>query len=291
MALDYPPSEEYIEGWEKNKEYLEEKKYKHGFKKLTIYYREKNYGLYGNNSNLNVLYHDVSSLSDHYISTEDDNVFSNQFLEWINWGLSYYEEESSVYAICGYMHPAIINKGIKGTFFLRHDLAAWGYGGWFKKDIPLTLDLVDELIKSDKVYRYNMSHMLTSYADLLQMKKNKVVFGDATVKSMLIDRDMFSVYPVKTFVLNKGWDGSGTHGGVRKDYLNQKMEMNRTEETFMHVGEVDETYINNVMDKFFLSNMHWYGKLFDLLVIKLYRLTGYIFNQNIIKDPIKKLVR
>lgn len=291
VALDYPPSERYVNGWKKNKEYLEAKKIKHGFKELNIFYRNKNYGLYGDNSNVNVLYQDVAKLFDRYIFSEDDNVFSKGFLEWINWGLTYFEDDKSIYSICGYMHPVRLETGIKGSYFYRHDLAAWGYGAWFKKIVPATLDLVDDLIKSDKVYQYSMAHMFTSYVDLLQMKKNNIEYGDGIVKAMQIDREMFSVYPVKTFVLNKGWDGSGTHGGVRKDYLNQKMEINRIVDVFQHVSETDEKYINDAMDKYFLSNIHWYGKVLDYLVLKLYRLTGYIFNQSIIKEPIKKLVR
>lgn len=290
VALDYPPSEKYVEGWKKNKEYLDIKRNNNHFKKLNVIYRDRNFGLYGDNSNYNALYREVAKVSDRFILTEDDNVFSKRFLEWINWGLTYFENDNSIYAICGYMHPAKLKKDIKGSYFYRHDLAAWGYGGWFKKRIPLTLELANELIKSEKVYKYEMKHMFTSYVSLLDMKKRGVEYGDAIVKAMEIDRDMYSVYPVQTFVLNKGWDGSGSHGGVRPEYLSQKMGDNLDVE-FQHVSEVDETYINNTMDKFLLNNMHWYGKLLDYLVIKLYRLTGYIFNQNLIKDPIKKLVR
>ena len=43
VALDYPPSEKYMEGWKKNKEFLENCG-DMGFKKLHLIERKENYG-------------------------------------------------------------------------------------------------------------------------------------------------------------------------------------------------------------------------------------------------------
>ena len=70
IGVDYPPSEEYVEGWKKIKEYVHTI---HGFKKTTIFEYKENYGAVKNSKAL-VEY--VFSQYDAYIFTEDDNVFS-----------------------------------------------------------------------------------------------------------------------------------------------------------------------------------------------------------------------
>lgn len=45
VALDYPPSEKYIAGWEKNNVYISEKETNHHFKSFHVLRRERNYGI------------------------------------------------------------------------------------------------------------------------------------------------------------------------------------------------------------------------------------------------------
>ena len=56
VALDYPPSEKYVEGWKVNKEFLENCG-DFGFKKLHLIERSENYGTWmpGDRGNLTCL--------------------------------------------------------------------------------------------------------------------------------------------------------------------------------------------------------------------------------------------
>jgi len=51
IGLDYPPTDEYVEGWKKICEYLKNKEKNNGFKSLTVVRRSYNYGITGAGSN------------------------------------------------------------------------------------------------------------------------------------------------------------------------------------------------------------------------------------------------
>ena len=43
MALDYPPSDKYVDGWKKVDAFLQEKEKNNNFKSLIVYRRKENY--------------------------------------------------------------------------------------------------------------------------------------------------------------------------------------------------------------------------------------------------------
>ena len=56
-------------------------------KKIVVFEREYNYGVKGENNNISALIKYVSTYYDRWIFSEDDNVFSPNFLVYINKGL------------------------------------------------------------------------------------------------------------------------------------------------------------------------------------------------------------
>ena len=84
VALDYPPSEKYKEGWTDIDEYLKNKEADKGIKQLNVVRRKCNCGVGKPNGNWELLEKSLHEHYDRYIFTEDDNVFSPNFLEFIN---------------------------------------------------------------------------------------------------------------------------------------------------------------------------------------------------------------
>ena len=76
VALDYPPSEKYKEGWKKIDDYLRLKESQNGFKKLHVIRRDRNYGICHENGNYETLIREIKKSYDRYILSEDDNEFS-----------------------------------------------------------------------------------------------------------------------------------------------------------------------------------------------------------------------
>lgn len=119
VALDYPPSEKYVEGWKKIDIYLHEKEKGNNFHSLTVYRRETNY-FFSGKGNWQTAVKDATINVDRYIFSEDDNIFSPNFLEFINKGLEKYKNDSSVLAICGYSHPYPIKYSDNNYFMQNH---------------------------------------------------------------------------------------------------------------------------------------------------------------------------
>ena len=128
IGLDYPPSDKYMQGYLKIKEYVSTIS---GFAKITIIKHKTNVGAGGN----------IRSLREygfkHYeavISTEDDNEFSPCFLDYMNKMLKYYKNDKKISSICGYNNLGCYNLSSKQSILLSKDTSAWGLGLWKNKE-------------------------------------------------------------------------------------------------------------------------------------------------------------
>ena len=100
VALDYPPSEKYKEGWKKIDDYLRLKESQNGFKKLHVIRRDRNYGICHENGNYETLIREIKKSYDRYILSEDDNEFSPCFLEFQNKCLERFKDDPRINLVC-----------------------------------------------------------------------------------------------------------------------------------------------------------------------------------------------
>lgn len=213
VALDYPPSEKYVEGWKKNDAYLKEKESDNRFKSLTVYRRKENY-FFSGKGNLATAVKDLPNEIDRFILSEDDNVFSPNFLEFINKGLEKFNDDPSVLAICGYSHPYDVKVSDNNYFLQNVDFSAWGYGIWKSR--------IEAAYVVDRKYLRNK---LKSFSNIMKLKRNglnrllnaiqeafsnkTIPINDNTLSVYMALEDMNVVMPVNSKVRNEGWDGSG----------------------------------------------------------------------------------
>src|SRR5574344_1403880 len=130
VALDYPAIEAHWEGYNKINAYLKNCG-NLGFKKLHIIKRKTNIGIgKGKISNLKLLVDDIFKTSDRVIISEDDNVFSPNFLEYVDKGLDLFENDKTVLSINGYSHSYPFKFNGNNHFRHNTDFSAWGYGIW-----------------------------------------------------------------------------------------------------------------------------------------------------------------
>ena len=94
ISVDFPPAEKYIKGYQ---EVIEFVKTITGFATVNIYYQKQNLGP---GLNRKFLEDKISDKHDKYIFTDDDNEFSKNFLDYINWGLEKYKDDEKIYAVC-----------------------------------------------------------------------------------------------------------------------------------------------------------------------------------------------
>lgn len=236
VALDYPPSEKYVEGWKKIDAFLSDKEASNAFLKLIVIRRETNCGLYKKGSNSALLVKQVLEKYDRYIITEDDNVFAPCFLEYMNKGLELFENDDSVYTICGYDFGA--DKSFLGedTFYKTKRICSWGVGRWkSKRDYYVKhyakLDDLREILDNPEkraILKKNSPDRLGAIASMIESGKR---YGDVVQQTYLYLEDKYNVFPSVSLVQNHGVDGSGEHGNGTSDqrefYANQDISVDK----------------------------------------------------------------
>lgn len=215
IGLDYPPAEKYFEGYKKVKEYLPTIK---GFQNVTVLTTEVNLNPIGNFCRL-VDYVKEKGY-DSYITTEDDNEFSPNFLSYCNWALDYFRDDKSIFYICGYNlieTPYLINNIYK----YNHAFCAWGCATWLDRR-ERELEVYDFNYMKRLVDSYPLSILfdkkkLSLASSLLYMIKKQYILGDTAIQA-IPEEYRWCIFPKVSLVRNWGHDGSGIHGGTKDSY-------------------------------------------------------------------------
>ena len=277
VALDYPPSEKYQEGWKKIDSYLTEKKVHHGFRHLFVVRRTYNLGICKPDGNYELLLKDLSKVYDRYIFTEDDNEFSPNFLEYVNWGLETFKDDQSIFGICSCKD--IDTNDIKNSAYkLNTVFNAWGYGSWFDRYRKIT-QLEDHSFLLDVVKKANITAVFKKkvyrYSSLLNQVSLNTFYFDMLV-SLLPDREKWCVFPKINKVRNWGWDGSGTHGDspeALNKYSTLPMDMYKHFEPVI-VEDLYNPIIYYRFKKRYKRSKTTYARA--AITFLCYKLTGYI---------------
>ncbi len=123
ISVDYPPAPKYEEGYKKVLEYVNGTI--EGFRNVYVFIQKENLGP---SENGRFLYDKVWENTDRLIYTEDDNIFSPNYLEYMNGMLDKYEDDREIFAINGYLWPVDLTK--KDGVFKTGFFSAWGCGLW-----------------------------------------------------------------------------------------------------------------------------------------------------------------
>jgi len=219
IALDYPSNQAQLDGYTKINAFLPKIK---GFKNIIIIKRTKNLGA---EQNYLEAQKEIFLNNDRIIISEDDNVFAPSFLEFVNTGLCVYENRPDIYSISGYNSPFTMPSWYKYDIYLRTGFTGWGVGGW--RDKWNKVDRSSEYYNSILCNKENYKKLKRNYQiylpQLLKIRDTGIITGDGLLFLYLLDKNMYSVYPVKTRVKNNGHDGSGENCGYNEKYLNQKV--------------------------------------------------------------------
>ena len=202
-----------------------------GFKKKKIICREKNIGLANNIVNgINQTFKKY----DKAIIIEDDILVSNVFLKFMNTNLISYNKNKNVASIHGYCYPIKFKKNNEETFFLK-GADCWGWGTWKRawKEYNNNSKYLINLIKRKNLQRefdFNYSY---PYLEMLKLTEKKNHSWAIKWYASAFVKNMFTLYPKKSYVRNIGNDGSGTNSSVQKKFytnnLNNKVSFKKIE--------------------------------------------------------------
>jgi len=269
VALDYPPQDKwdkYAPGWEKNRDWLRSVG-NMGFKNLHLIERTENYGTWmpGDKGNAKCLREYISERYDRYIFTEDDNVFSPNFLEYMDKGLEKFEDDENVYSLIGFLWYFPIRTDGNTYMRISTDFTPWGAGYWVKKKYP-----IDYLWFKKQLTVTNLCRLYSQYGpgivgslfEFARKAHKDDIIIDMHIKAYLMVTGKHVIVPTKTLVENIGLDGTGCTMPINDEEMQDLCDANpmSTDIHFEYIGTGYEEYEFN--NDLYLREREWRGKWF-----------------------------
>lgn len=182
------------------------------FKNVEISYSDVNKGL------ANSVISGVSRIlqrCETVIVLEDDIVSAPNFLRYMNECLDYYQKDSRVGAISAYTPKFRIPPNYQHDLFLSKRGNSWGWATW--KEIWEKTDWkVSDFSSFSKDRKRKKAFDATQFRAvemLCEQMNGRIDSWAIRWDYSFFVRGLYTVYPVKTKVVNIGCDGSGTHCG------------------------------------------------------------------------------
>ena len=196
--------------------------------KYHVFLAEKNYGLA---DSVIAGVTEVFKTNDRLIVLEDDILTTKDFLEYMNTCLDYYQDNDEIGAISGYVQDLNIPSNYTKDMFLSMRGNSWGWATWKK-----VWDYADWDVKSyddfkvnrKKQCRFELTQKGASQMLIDQMNQRLDSWAIRWDYSFF-ERNLYTVYPVKTKVFNIGFDGSGTHCGMSDDKSEREYDLSPVE--------------------------------------------------------------
>lgn len=188
-----------------------------GFKEVHRIYRNENVGLFQS-----ILLAEQLILSDfgRLITMEDDIVTSENFLDFMNAGLDFYEHSDSAFTIGGYCHPIKISDSYKFDSWNSPWHMPWGYGIWKHKyiNIDLNMNPLQKIMQIKSKFSF-----LKRYGDFFldtldRDNRGLMTAPDARICAQMLLAGLCTVMPSKSKVRNIGCDGSGANSAKTNIY-------------------------------------------------------------------------
>jgi len=215
IGLDYPAKDSHWNGYILIKNYLESVKL--NFKKLHIFKREYNYGSIRNSNELRDF---VKNKYGKFIYSEDDNIFSPNFLIYMNTCLKQYKNDPKIFAICGYTMPVNWKTNDNNHFATRF-IRAWGFGSWSNK-----FSEYRSCCNGKWIYDFLFKKQNTGNENFFQLERNDygiwraaikhlhmrcIHYGDMMMYAYLLGTNRYVICPSISMVKNIGFDSTGEH--------------------------------------------------------------------------------
>jgi hypothetical protein len=179
-----------------------------GFKSLIIHEASQNKGL------AQSIIDGVSEVISQYgrvIVLEDDIITSPLFLNYMNSSLELYKDENKVMHVSGYMFP-IDDRELPNAFFLK-PATCWGWATWDRawKYFSNDIQQIEKSMNKEMIKDFNLNNNYDYYSQVILNKKNKIKTWAVFWYASCFLNNGLSLHPKKSYCLNIGHDGSGTH--------------------------------------------------------------------------------
>lgn len=214
---DAAKTEKGLEKVEEVRKYIRKTDWRSSFRKVTVVEATQNKGL------AKSIIGGVTEILEGYgkvIVVEDDLVLSPYFLKYMNGALDYYKDVQDVWSISGYSFPMKSLKNYPHDVFYSYRGCSWGWATWLDRWVKTDWEVKDyPRLIANKEWQKRFNRGGADLTGMLEMqmegKINSWAIRWVFAQSNL---DMYTVYPKKSYILNDGCDGSGTHVGDTREY-------------------------------------------------------------------------
>lgn len=195
-----------------------------GFKTVTVKKHEINHGL------ANSIISGVGEVLNKFkkaIILEDDIVVAPNFLQFMNEGLDFYENDERVFSISGFNFANFKQKNFDNdVFYIKGRTCSWGWATWFNRFNKVDFSVQDyEKIKQSKELQKKFSKNGDNlFLMLKDQMSGKIDTWDIQFCYEMFKGDKVCILPIKTMVKNIGFDSSGVHCHSDKNMSNFEFE-------------------------------------------------------------------
>ena len=184
-----------------------------GFKEIHIEEAEKNKGL------ANSVIGGVTKVVNQYgkvIVLEDDLLVHPFFLRFINEALDFYAKDKRIYSIGGFNYGFPMPDHYKKDVYIVHRSESCGWGTWKDRWDNVDWSISDAsafFMSKRKQRRFNRGG--EDMSNMLKMQlEGKIDSWAIRWDYHMYKHNAYCLRPVKTFVENIGFDGTGVHSGT-----------------------------------------------------------------------------
>ncbi|HIP34097.1 MAG TPA: sugar transferase [Bacteroidia bacterium] len=181
-----------------------------GFQSVKVYESKLNKGL------ANSIIDGVNLILDKYnkiIVMEDDLLVADNFLDYMNEALEFYEKQSNIWSISGYSPNLNCLKTYNKDIYLTMRASSWGWATW--KDRWSSIDWEIKEWDNFRKNKTEINEFNKSGNDMFKMLELQML---GKIDSWAIrwcynqfTQRKYTIYPTKSKLVNIGFDNKGTH--------------------------------------------------------------------------------
>jgi putative methyltransferase (TIGR04325 family) len=230
-----------------------------GFNSINVVYRDVNFGLTRN------IEDGITETLKKYckvIVLEDDILVTPVFLEFMNDALTAYSNDMNVSCVSGYTY---IDNPDGDHFFLK-GAECWGWGTWSRAwmNYERDVNILYSLFPKNKYTKHKIGFGTNFYFRML--KKTAAGHLNSWAIKWNVScflKDLYTIYPARSFVYNIGLDSTGEHGKMEDD-LNLA-SLNFRSYKLEHKNPKESELMYKQFSVFFKKRFSFSGKLLSLL--------------------------
>jgi len=147
---------------------------------------------------------------------EDDLVVAQDFLKFMNWGLTAFQDDSKVFSITGFSFPAqyfSFPEGYRKNVYLSPRCSSWSWATWRDRweKVDWNAQEIDEFLK-DTNRRKRFAQIGWDLPRMLRLQRSGLIDSWAIRFCLAhFKNSAYCLHPASTLVHNQGLDRSGTH--------------------------------------------------------------------------------